>query len=291
MDDPASREKVAGLAFVAQFALRAHLVTLASVNVHGECWEVIARCGAALSEVHKSLAALEVAVCEVERLPVVENSYFSELERSIQVRRAYAMFRRELGVSDTPTPSTLYARLRRVGTSIAKLVGREIYPSARVHDRWMIRKLQRRVRDWLTQNAAAASAGGSDAYATSGFRLWEEVVNIAELFMQVNNRAELREHDISLLDSAAERVSRSGCTADEAARLTPLWGRDQGIDFFLDNPHRFECTAWVDAVQRARAKLGVSPAHSPSSTYDFAPRRSIPHPESNSDGSGADDTF
>lgn len=271
MEDPSSAEKIAGLAFVAQFALRAHISTLSGTSLQGESWEVIGACGAAIREVHKSLAALDVSVCELERIPVAESFYISELDRSLNVRRAYVAFRKDLTIHEAPDVGSIFVRLRRVGTAIAKLIGREIYPSARVHDRWMIRKLQKRVRDWLSQSA---KGGGGDALTLAGMRLWEEVVNVAELFLQVNNRAELREYDLAQIDAAVTRATTgTHAGADEPLQLSPLWGRDPGLDNFLEGRVEFAPIPWLVALRHARGRLAASPP--PGGALEgYGPRRS-----------------
>jgi len=276
MIDPASAAKIAGLAFIARFALKSHVASLRVVNLAGEPWEVISTCGGAVREVLKSLSALELTVCEVEGVTPVTDFYLSELERSLRVRHAYACFRADLLRAGPPDPSTLQRRLRMAASAIAKLVGREIYPSARVHDRWMIRQFQKRIREWMQLHAEQSAR--ADVLTVSGVRLWEELANIAELVMQVNHRAELRAHDGEVLDAAIAKAEGGGFGPEDLAAVARLWGRDPQLDPMIEARSPSDDPAWLDALRQARERLGRA-APSPPSTHP-GPRTFSPSTES-----------
>lgn len=219
-------KKVQNLAFVARFGLRRRVAALAELGRDAGKWEIIDVASSAMREIGKALGAVDLAVCQLERLPEPNTFYVTELERSLSIRHAYRIFHHEVA-RDVPGLDCA-ARLRRAANAIAKLVGRPIYPSMRVHDRFMLRAVQKKLHAWL---AAAAPAGGGGA---SGPRLLEDVVHVAELMLKVNERAELRAHDAELALAAADQLAAERLSlVDARVRLVALQGRDPGLDALL----------------------------------------------------------
>lgn len=268
---------ILGLAFIARFSLRNHVARLDAIAPDADVWEVISNCGRAVGEMLKSLSALELAICALEHIAPRTNFYLSVIDRSLRVRHAYVCFRRsviDLGPGDGEFDA-LRRRLRLTGSALAKLVGREVYPTARVHDRWMIRHLQRQVREWLQQGADGASP---DALARSGTPLWQEIVNVSELLMQVNNREELRVYDAEALDEALAHARDGAFGAADVAKLQNLWGRDAELDALLDARAPADDPAWTEALRAARRQLERTPSPRPQLPSSVVPRERLSRP-------------
>jgi hypothetical protein len=223
MEQDPGIKKVQNLAFVARFGLRRRAAALAELAADAGKWELIDAASSALREIGKALGAVDLAVCQLEGLPEPCTFYVTELERSLSIRHAYRIFHHEVA-RDVPGLDCS-ARLRRAANAIAKLVGRPVYPSMRVHDRFMLRTVQKKLHAWL------ATGGGSNG---SGPRLVEDVVHVAELMLKVGERAELRAHDAELALSVAGQLEAERLSLVEArVRLAALQGRDAALDSLL----------------------------------------------------------
>lgn len=274
---PSPTSMILGLAFIARFSLRNHAARLDAIAPDADLWEVISNCGRAVGEMLKSLSALELAVCSLERIAPRTNFYLSVIDRSLRVRHAYVCFRRsvlDLGPGGGEIDA-LRRRLRLTGSALAKLVGREIYPTARVHDRWMIRHLQRQIREWLQRGADGDSP---DALAASGAHLWQEIVNVTELLMQVNNREELRVYDAEALDEALARLRDGTFGAADVAKLQNVWGREAELDTLLDARASADDPAWTVALRAARRQLERAPSPRPQLPSSVVPRERLSRP-------------
>ncbi len=96
----------------------------------------------------------------------------------------------------------------------------------------MLREIQRRVLGWLrggkTQDMGAF-------HVRSGVRLWQDVVGLANLLMQVSNRPELRAHDGEIVVDVFETLFGGFSPAQQLppAQLdhpSALLGLDEELD-------------------------------------------------------------
>ncbi|MCB9751104.1 MAG: hypothetical protein H6713_14095 [Myxococcales bacterium] len=228
--------RVADLAIIARAELAYRHERLREVPADACAWDHIAAISSARRRALRSLALVERAICDHERL-ACESSWRDEaLRRSLEIRRVYAAFRRRLDLARTPAKPGVRARMRRAGVSLAVLVGEDCYEHLRTSDRRTIRALQASVRDWLRVNGARA-----DRFSIcAGERIWRELHDFAERTLQVNDRAELREHDAATLQQVADGLLRLDADADVPstlrARLRPLAGADAGVDDCIGAP-------------------------------------------------------
>ncbi len=258
--------RISGIAFIARGVLQSRRRELAELAAPLRTWDVVTMCSRATREAHKSLSALEIALCELTG-STPSDTYSTEREVALKTRRAYTRFRAD--VLSLSKGKTLVARLRFAGTAIAKLVGRSVYTLARVHDRWMVRRLQSQIRTWL---AAAASEGESlgEERTVEGERLLQEIANVSELMMQINQRAELRSHDLEQVDRLREALDEKASFATLDALRGSLLGRSFSLDA-LDAAS--PSSAWLEAVATIREELGVlaSTAPPPRTTWTTPP--------------------
>lgn len=265
LERPAGVEKITSIAFVARLAMRARLQAIAALELPARRWELIAAAGGATREIVRSLGAFDAALCEHEGIrSEARPGRREELERALAIRRAYVIFRHDLV---TDRPDDLRLRLRRAGTGIAQLFGTEVYPFMRVADRCALRQLQRRILAWLR---GAPHAG--DDHATEGARIFQDLVSLADLLLNINKREELVEHDRRALAEAAEL-----CGWDQGAmlaRLQAVRGRDAELDALLASPAGVPMEAWRAAVAQLEDQLEqrdscVTPALGAAAGNDF----------------------
>jgi hypothetical protein len=240
--------RIGGLCFVARGVLQARRRALGELGVPLRTWDVVTVCSQASREVQKSLAALDVALAEMSG-ESPSDAYATETEVALRTRRAYARFRAD--ILSAPADRPLAGRLRFAGTAIAKLVGRSIYASARVHDRWMLRRLQGQIRAFLADRGAPLD---DPERVATGDRLLQEVENVSQLMMQINHRAELLAHDGKQLEALAAAAAEGQSVASLEALRAPLFGRSASLDALTadDGP-----TRWREVVEGVRREVGV----------------------------------
>jgi hypothetical protein len=245
------RRAVADVAFLGVTELRPKLARVERLGRGADPWEVVAECGSGLRRVGKSLTAIEVVLCRVEGLDA-RLSFSTQLARSLEVRAQYARLRRTI-VRTEPGPASLQRCLRRVGTAIAMLIGKDVYPELRIHDRRQLRELQARILDWLRREPGRGTGGGETAEHTrEGMRLWQDLVGFAGLLAQVSRRQELIEHDAAQLDRVhgALRAARGERVGEDAiATLCSLRGLDDEVDELLEE-QVVSLAAWAPVVRR-----------------------------------------
>lgn len=252
---------VADLAFIARSELMRKLAALSSLGeAHG--WRLIDVCGSGLRRIRKGLAAVEAALCEQEGLdPVL--GYAGELASSLAVRRTYAKFRQEV-LRSGQTSRSIADCLHSGATSIAKLIGRDLYGDLRICDRVQIRQLQERTVDWLR--------AGPDRDVLTGLRLWQDLCGFANLLADVNKRQELAEHDRAAVAEARRLLASSPpvLPAELHPVLDVLFGRDDELDDLLLRDGELSCAELEPILARLGESLltPVLPPREPESAED-----------------------
>jgi hypothetical protein len=98
-----------------------------------------------------------------------------------------------------------------------------------------------------------------DTDGESGRRIWQDLEACADLFLQVNHRAELLEHDDKLVQEilpSLSRLPRSGPPPEEiSSRLRLLLGRDAAVDELIERSPKPSVEEWVRAVEELRRGL------------------------------------
>lgn len=215
------------LAFMARGELRSKLRLLGNTE-ELDSWELIERSGSAIRKVVKTATALDLVLGDCTGIHHL--SFETELETSLQVRRAYGKFRRhvlDFEAADLGVPR-LEQQLNNAATAIARLIGRDIYLGLRVSDRVELRRLQGRIIDWITRSRHDVRAGQ---------RLLQDIRSFVELLAQINHRQEFREHDRRLIPHLVETLAAP--SADERVpaslrgELERLVGLDQELDRLL----------------------------------------------------------
>lgn len=240
----ASLRTVSDIAFLAQLELRQRRDRLDRVATCDSATAIVGECDSALRRISKALTSLDLALARAGVVAEPKLDFTSELEVSLLVRKSCAKLRARILAGGAPTPEALHARIRLAGTTIAMLVGWDVYPSLRVRDRLQLRDLQRRVLDWLR----------TDRDATAGMHLWQDLVGFIEMLALVNRRQELVEHDTLVLREAAAGLASLSATAIVPpalmTRLAALEGIDDEVDALLASGERESTRAWTAQIER-----------------------------------------
>lgn len=197
----------------------------------------------ALRKLRRALhAVLDVAEASGALPPgtTARRRHQADLGESLAVRRLYAHFRRQLRRPERDCPDAVLAALRYAAGALATLIASPEYAYARLSDRALLRRLQERLLAW---------ARGSRP-VDAGLQLLDDVWTSADLLRGVNQRQELRAHDLQLARSlSAELGAEPG---GWLARLRALFGLDDRIDAVLD---RASAGSQMALVAEARARL------------------------------------
>lgn len=255
-----STSDIADLAFMARFELRRKVEVIVGLELEpsSDVWELLPTFESARRRVRKSLTAVATVLCRDAGIePVL--SFASALSGSLETRRVYACLRRSIREDTPPVDDEVRIRLRGIGTQIAMLVGRPIYPDLRILDRVEVRRLQARILAWLRGDPA------SPAHLREGHRLWEDLVGFGRALTQVNRRHEILEHDAQLVELAHGMLcgeSEETVVPDPLLeRLMHLLGADDEIDALLDE-RSCDVTRWRPPLCRLHRAFGTVHAFS-----------------------------
>ncbi|MBS2031989.1 MAG: hypothetical protein JST54_29090 [Deltaproteobacteria bacterium] len=222
---------IGDIAFMAKLELRQRHDRVGALNKIQSTLSVLGECDSALRRIRKALGAIDIAIASHHHTPK-RIDFQSELAISLQVRSAYAKFRRRMLSTDASTGADLTAKLRGAGTNIAVMVGWAVYPDLRIRDRLQLRELQRRILAWLLPQHRVD--------LRAGMRLWQDLLAFVEMLPQVNRRQELLEHDAALFASLGEPLSALLPEGEVhellRARLRLLAGLDDSLDRLVADP-------------------------------------------------------
>lgn len=219
--EQASNTRLPAIAALIATELKRLLIELKAPGPESDPAELLGACGAALYGLRKSLGALEQALCEANSTaPAIP--YETELTYSLKVRRQYSkMWRleREAGVVSPPKARDA---LRRLGTLLAVLRGRN-HLMLRSPDHYRLRLLHQRVVAWASSTPLDESAGVT---------VWDHFLSFVESLRQVNQREELVAHDAQALRQAEHLLVEGTDTG--LAEAMRLLRSVEGLDATLD---------------------------------------------------------
>lgn len=226
------RAEIADVVVLARLGLRSRLRALRALGAASTGWERLAATDSALRTLQRSLGAVHGAMAVAQRAPQSFDFYEHTVERSLDVRMRYFNFHRRVARVPTPTSADVAERVRFLGNAIAQLLGSRAAAHLRTKDRALLMMAHARAREWL-------SAPHDDAsHQASGVRLWQDVVNIATMFLDVSRREELLQHDARLVREllAGPRPEGPEEVAAILGRLRKMPGRSPVVDVLLERP-------------------------------------------------------
>lgn len=177
--------------------------------------------------VTRGLMAVEEELSRIAGRPP-RTAHVDLLSHSLIVRQVTAKFRKSVFEAVRNHPKDLQARLRATGNALVRLMGRDEYRVVSVADRMIARQLRDHTLRWL-------STQPSDL--VEGRRLWDELFAFAVMLTEVNQRAELLEHDLEVLEDVmpdlAEGTAHDPPSCAAVERLYAIFGRDDRLDTLL----------------------------------------------------------
>ncbi len=245
MDESVAR-RVADLTFVARIELMQQRERLMALSSDTDPWEAISVCASTRRRVLKSVTALERAICECEDIELDGGLYPSGLERSLQVRHAYGRFRKAIVQGGEPDEDGIRDRLRLASVEIGVIVQGKVYEDLRVEDRRQFRTFGVQIDEWLEK--------GDEGHAREGSVLYQDLVSFAQLLTQVNNRADLQEHDNQVLSEIYRDLFGKGAAPslqpEALHRIKALYGRDDELDHLMDYAENSPAELWRTPLAR-----------------------------------------
>lgn len=205
----------------------------AIMRASGTWWTRIATCDTALQVLRRCVRAVDGMMADIEGLERLPDETLSETTTAVQIRLAYVELHNAVVGVDLPDSETIRPRLRCAGNCIARALGRTVAASMRVHDRYMMRVFQARIRD------ALLAPDNGDATVERLLRLWQDLTSFTSLLLDVSKREELRIHDRRFLTAALEQVgpmlSPLPCPPEVLDALRACAGRDLVLDQLVVN--------------------------------------------------------
>ncbi len=225
----------------------------AMVRAHGAPWQRVAACDSTLQVCRRCLRVLDRLIADAEDLPRAPDTSAQDTVVALGIRRAYVDLHRTVTGDDLPDSDTIGPRLRASSNSIARVLGSPAANAMRVHDQYMLRVFQSRIRSALLD--AQRSAQGPDQL----IRVWQDLTNFTSLLLDVSKREELRTHDRELVERMLGRVETlpGHVPAPRVIRdaLRACEGRDAELDLLLST----DCSASTLRSCLARVRDALSP--------------------------------
>ncbi len=250
MANSSAAGRIADIAFRARIGVMRKHQELMRVPGDADTWEYLAACSSLRRRVLKVATSLEHAICEYEGFSAESDWHDISVRRSLAIRDAYVSFRRSLDLHEPLADGDMRVRIRLAGIALAKLTGKDIYEELRIEDRRRIREMQGRVLSWLRQ----ACDGEPDV--DEGRQLWQAIGDLCDELMHVNDRVELRQHDMEIVATACADLEEGIPCWEHRAELLSLMGRDEELDRCIDDGEDCPSEVWGRVLGHVRQRLG-----------------------------------
>ncbi len=252
------------MAFFARTDLKNALEILIASATHKHNQMTLAsNCEGGLRRLRKALISVESAIYEFEGETAPERHWF-DVEVSLQIRKLYWNLRRETAIREQASEKPIEVRLRAVLYRILAFRELSVYPFLRVDDRVNLRRLLKRILDWLNSE---------ERDATVARRLWQDLSSFAEILVQVSHRQELRDHDLRLVARAYRTLfpfgaRRRAVPEDLLVDLQTLLGLDDELDRVITGGAAQPVEVWRKPLKRLQASLGSSELTAPPEIWE-----------------------
>lgn len=247
-------QELGDLAFLTGAQLEGCRARLVSVIAEEDRIQTATQCEIGLRRMRRGLIAVDLAICNFEGLEPPGRRQ-AELEEALKVRRLYWEMRRIVLVGGEPHDAELRTRLRSFVAVVEAMRPREVFSLVRIEDRITMIGLCNRISSWLDL--------GDQQAVIDGRRLWHDVTAFAELLTEINNRQELREHDLEMVESAWRTLASRHADGEPAPRevtepLVGLLGLDDSLDRLILDRTSSTAGQWKPALHRLRTVLTAS---------------------------------
>ncbi len=242
---------LSNVAFFARSDLRNALDALITTATQRHATMTLAsHCESGMRRIRKALISVESAIYELEELEAPKRRWF-DVEVSLQIRRLYWNLRRETSGRNIDQHQSIEDRLRAVLYRIVAFRELSVYPLLRVEDRVTLRRLLKRMLDWLNSR---------DRPELEARRLWEDLRGFASLLVQVSHRQELRDHDLALLGRFLVALFPGGRAVSAVPEEVfqqgkALLGLDEELDELILAADSQAVAPWLAPLERLRKHL------------------------------------
>ena len=242
---------LSNVAFFARMDLRNALDALITTATQRHATMTLAsHCESGMRRIRKALISVESSIYELEEQPAPKRRWF-DVEVSLQIRKLYWNLRRETSGKHIDRSKSMEDRLRAVLYRIVAFRELSVYPLLRVEDRVTLRRLLKRMLDWLNSQ---------ERPELEARRLWEDLEGFASLLVQVSHRQELRDHDLALLGRLLVALfpggrSLSSVPIELFEESKALLGLDEELDELILAQDAEAVATWLAPLERLRKHL------------------------------------
>lgn len=214
------------------------------------------------SAIFKGSQAIEETLCNYEAIEPDElfaNRSKEQLIISLEIRRVYTKFSKMVSEENWAndielTTMIIRERLRRIGSAIAVLYGRDVFSHLRVSDRVLIKQLQQRILNWLSNKTVDLEMGKT---------IWQDVCSFAELLTEINNRAELIQHDNQTLSTVYDELASlpdfiKPLPDNLFTQLKTAFGRNGYLDQLIQQYKDIPVSQWKKTIHIVKQQLTSS---------------------------------
>ncbi|MCA9656331.1 MAG: hypothetical protein H6712_08565 [Myxococcales bacterium] len=246
---PSASQRIADVSFMARWELNRKRAAIDVAEDHDDEWSILSECCSTRRRVLEASGGVELVLCEEEGCTsVFEHVIQTEREIAVLTRHAFRSLMSSLENAEARAAEDLVVGIRLAGTGVAMLVGRDVYQELRVKDRIGIRRIQRRMMDWLR-----------NPDEEEGRRLLSDASAFAALLMEVNQRPVLLEHDRAVLARLERKLAHPAVEDVELPRvLYTIRGRDPELDALIDGSVELHPRAWMPPVTRVLEQISAS---------------------------------
>lgn len=233
---PIEADGISETVFLARLGLQSRRRVLSAALAHSSSWEQLACAGSAVRTIQKSLSAVERAISRSHSMPPSLSFYDHAVTTSLEVRRRYWELQRDMTRPGPPADHEVRGRLRSIGNAVTRLLGMRVASELRTEDRALLMMARSKVRDWL------ANPHDDAAHVEDGKHLWQDITSTATMFLEVNRREELVQHDALLTRQILRELPPAHQPWTDAhrisviGRLVAMRGRNEALDLLLDAP-------------------------------------------------------
>lgn len=231
---PIAVDSIEDVLLLARMGLHSRLRLLRGAGVLASSLQCLSLTGSALRTIQKSLSAIDRSLSRSEHVEPSVRFHEHVVERSLEVRARYVELSRFVLRGGAPQERDVRDRLLSASAAISRTLGLPIAMHLRTEDRALLMTSRARVRDWLLRRDQAPDHLGA------GLRLFQDIAAMISMFLDVNRREELLQHDARLVRDALRDVPHGALLWDPQTRrsvlrqLAAMRGRSPALDALLD---------------------------------------------------------
>jgi hypothetical protein len=222
----------------------------AELTAETDTYAVIIACNRLRGNLIAAINAVDDTISKLEGWDPL-NLPRTNLPAAIAARRAYARLKAELDELEATHGADLFPKLSAARDLIQNVLQPPMGKKLRMVDRAQLRRVAMEIHTWALSREPDQRIGNAH---------WENLLAVAELLMQINNRHELKAHDRSVIALWTERLATNEpvfVRTDSTffAEIATLRGRDPELDRWIQVLEQGIEAHLLSVLQRALKSL------------------------------------